>query len=278
MIFEQFAAAHGLIIDKGVEFGRWVRTGTEDKPRKKNGSYKHLGTVAFVQNFATMAEAAIWYPDNESEIRINKAEIARIQANAARLLEIDRKKAAEKAAYIISKSTVEQHAYLDGHGFPDATGLVYRPDESTNLLVIPMRVGKQAVGCQLISVDGDKRFIRGQQCAGAEFVIGEGKGLDVWLEGYATGLSVCTAVQAIGTRCRIHVCFSSGNLESMAKEAGKGVVIADNDVSGTGERAAKATGLRYFLPPDIGTDFNDLHKRVGTFSASQLIRRLLQQK
>ena len=55
MNFQEFAAAHGLIV-KHVEFGRWVRVATTDKARHKNGSYKHMGDVAFVQNHATMPE------------------------------------------------------------------------------------------------------------------------------------------------------------------------------------------------------------------------------
>ena len=57
--------------------------------------------------------------------------------------------------------------------------------------------------------------------------------------------------------------------------AGRGFVVADNDISGTGEKAAKATGLNYFLPPDLGSDFNDYHKGAGTFLAGQALRRFM---
>ena len=142
-------------------------------------------------------------------------------------------------------------------------------------LVIPMRVGVQVVGVQLIDKDGIKKFLYGQLCAGAEYVIGA-RGVDIWLEGYATGLSVSAVMAALKARCCIHVCFSAGNMQAMAKAAGRGFVIADNDQSETGEKAAKATGLPYFMPPDVGSDFNDLHKASGTFSASQALRRFMQ--
>lgn len=276
MNFEQFASAHGLIINH-VDFGKWVRTQTTDKPGHKNGAYKHMGDVAFVQNHATMPEVACWFPGKDSDIKIDRAEIARIQARANRQIENNRNSAAHKAAEIMRSAKYEQHAYLDSKGFPDARGLVYYPDEKTNLLVIPMRVGSHVVGCQLIDINGGKKFLFGQRCSGAEYVIG-GAGVDIWCEGYATGLSINTVMAANKARCCIHICFSAGNMEAMAKASGKGFVIADNDVSGTGEKSAKATGLPYFMPPDIGSDFNDYHQVERTFLVSQAIKRFMQMK
>jgi putative DNA primase/helicase len=51
MRFEEFAAAHGLLL-RHVEFGKWVRVPTTDHPGKKNGAYRHMGTHAHVQNHA----------------------------------------------------------------------------------------------------------------------------------------------------------------------------------------------------------------------------------
>ena len=274
MTFEDFAAAHGLLL-RGVEYGRWVRTATEDKPGHRNGAYKHLADCAFVQNHATMTEVAIWFPDSDNAIKIDRGEMARIRANADRQIADNRQAAARKAEAIISQAKVEKHAYLDSKGFPDATGLIYYPDEKTNLLVIPMRVGRQLVGCQLIDRDGGKKFLFGQRCAGAEFVIGN-SGIDVWCEGYCTALSVHAVMAALKVRCCVHACLGDKNMLAMAKAAGRGVVIADNDVSLAGERAAKATGLPYFLPETIGHDFNDFHRAVGTFAASQALRRFMQ--
>lgn len=275
MMFEDFAAAHGLLI-RHVEFGKWCRTPTTDKPHSKNGAYKHLGDVAFVQNHALQTEPSVWFPEKNSEIRVDHAAVARMRAQADQKLRNNRQAAIQKAQAIIKQSRFEQHAYLDGKGFPKATGLVYYPDDNTNILVIPMRAKGSVVGCQLISRDGDKKFLFGQQCAGAEFLI-DGGGVDVWCEGYATGLSIQAAMASIKARCRIHVCFSAGNMEAMAKVAGRGFVVADNDISGTGERAAKATGLPYFMPPDIGSDFNDYQKGAGLFLSSQALRRFMQQ-
>lgn len=275
MDFHDFAAAHGLIINKGIEYGRWVRTATDDKPRHRNGAYKHMGDVAFVQNHATMPDVAVWFPEGDNRVKIDRAEIARIRARADKQVADGRATAARKAQAILDSSRHEQHAYLDAKGFPDALGLVYRPDDTSNLLVIPMRVGKQLVGCQLIDRDGGKKFLFGQRCSGAEFVFGGNTGIDIWCEGFATAKSISAVMAAIKTPCRIHACFSAGNMEAMARAAGRGFVVADNDASGTGEKAAKATGLPYFMPDTIGRDFNDEHRATGTFQASQAMRRFI---
>lgn len=270
MRFEEFAEAHGLIL-RAVDYGKWIRCATKDHPGKKNGAFKHLGDVAWVQNHATMVEPATWFPDAEAVDKVDHAAIERRKQQAAKQVQDGRAKAARNALAILSECAIEQHAYLDGKGFPETTGLVYRPTENQNLLVIPMRVGSEVVGLQMIDRDGVKKFLFGQRCGQAEHIIGA-KGLNVWVEGYATGLSVVACLAALKKPARVHVCFSAGNLEAMARD---GVVVADNDQSGTGERVAKATGLPYFMPENIGEDFNDLHQKIGTFRASQLLRVIL---
>jgi putative DNA primase/helicase len=42
-------------------------------------------------------------------------------------------------------------------------------------------------------------------------------------------------------------------------------VIADNDESGTGERVAKESGLKYWMSDKVGEDFNDFHQRNHLF-------------
>ena len=59
MRFEEFARQHGLIIDNVIPF-KWVSTPTEDHPRKRNGRYKYMGDVAWVQNWATMDKPSMW--------------------------------------------------------------------------------------------------------------------------------------------------------------------------------------------------------------------------
>lgn len=208
-------------------------------------------------------------PDQRAEfmrqVEASRKQHAQDRANAAQ-------RAAEKAVAIIKQAKIESHAYLDSKGFKDAVGLVWYPDEETNLLLIPMVIAGDVVGCQLIDRNGVKKFLRGQRTNGAAFTFGT-SGFDIWCEGYATAKSIHVCLYALKVRCRVHACFSAGNLQRMAKT---GFVVADNDASQTGENAAQATGLPYWLPSITGQDFNDVHAEIGTFAAGMELRRFLQ--
>ena len=184
-------------------------------------------------------------------------------------------KAAEKAKWILSQCVQEQHAYLQSKGFPELPGLVWRPEQESNLLCIPMYVAGKISSLQMISRSGEKKFLTGGITSKAEYCIdaaGIG-GDDWWVEGYASGLSLRACLNALKLRYRIHVCFSAGNLKRMAHS---GYVVADNDASLTGLNAARATGLPYWMPDQEGTDINDFHKLHGTFKTSQVLRKWLQ--
>lgn len=185
--------------------------------------------------------------------------------------------AAKKAAWVMHQTVREQHAYLDSKGWPDAIGAVWHPNETDNLLCIPMRVGPALVGIQLIDRNGRKNFLRGQRTGGAEYVISNpGRGCaDFWVEGYATGLSLRECLHKLNMRYRIHITFSASNMVNLASKYRTGVVIADNDVSKTGERAAISTGLPYWMSDVLGEDFCDTYRRMGLFGASQALRKFL---
>ena len=183
--------------------------------------------------------------------------------------------AANKADWILSQCQHEEHAYLQAKGYPRLQGLVWRPDAETNLLCIPMYTGGNLCGVQLIDKHGDKKYLSGQITSQAEYCIDAG-GIGVkewWVEGYASGLSLRDCLSALKMRYRIHITFSAGNLKRMAHS---GFVVADNDLSGTGEAAAAATGLPYWMPPTVGADINDFHQEYGTFKASQVLRKWVQ--
>lgn len=274
MIFQDFAAAHGLIVDH-VEYGRWERVKTVDHPAKRNGAYIHKGNVAHVQNWATMAEPSTWFPDENSAIRIDHEAIARRIAEVARALQEGRKKAANLAGWIMRQCSLERHAYIAGKGFPDELGNVWHREGEQPLLCIPMRVSGKIAGVQTISVDGEKRFLFGQRCDLAEYVI-DNKGRDWFVEGYATGLSLRAALAALKVRYRIHVCFSAHNLAKLASACIGGIVVADNDDSGTGRAAAEKSGRPWLMSPVAGEDANDWHQRLGTFRFSQEVRKAMQ--
>lgn len=274
MEFLQFAAIHGLEIRR-LDHGKITRCPTKDHPRKDNGAYLFDGDWGWCQNWAEMTEPVYWTDDTITKPEDLAALRARMEASRkqhAQERAMEAKNAAQKAKAIIKQARIEQHAYLYSKGFREAVGLVWYPDEDTNLLVIPMEIGGDVVGCQLIGRNGTKKFLKGQRTNGATFTFGT-SGIDIWCEGYATAKSIHTCLSALKVPSMVHACFSAGNLQRMART---GFVVADCDASQTGEKAAQATGLPYWMPKSTGTDFNDYHAAVGTFSAGMELRQWLQ--
>ena len=218
-----------------------------------------------------MTEVALWRA--EGDAKVDPGAMARRAKQAQAEIEAGQRKAAERAEWILSQCELAPHPYLKRKGFPDERANVWEKD-GAYLLAIPMRIGQRIVGCQLIDEDGGKKFLSGQRTSDAAFVI-DNRGPMVLCEGYATALSIRAALTAIRARFTIFVCFSAHNLGRIAKTLPTGVVVADNDASGTGERVAKETGWPYFLPPKVGQDFNDYHLATSLFQCSQALRSAL---
>lgn len=254
----------------------WSQTAENYRPDSAKAVWRSIRASGGISG-GTLFKTAIehgWRDDGEfrratpSEIAEQRRKAAHRAAEEAKERTADAARAARKAAGILAQCELSQHAYLDGHGFPDLLGLVWRREGMDPVLCIPMRIGADLVGLQMISIHGDKKFLKGQRTKGAEFVIGT-KGRDVWAEGFATSRSVFDCLCALKIQARVHVCFSAMNLAHLAKS---GFVVCDHDASGTGERAAQETGLPYYRPELVGDDFNDEHRRLGTFKASQRLR------
>ncbi len=265
MNFLDFCRLHGLIIYDYPPAGVWRRYPTEDHPKKRNGAVKYMGDHAFVQNHATETTVSVWQSDKPADLQTQA-----IRRQNAGKTQADQEEAARKAAWIISKSVLHEHEYLIRKGFPDVKGLVWQTDTAV-LLVVPMKIGNRLVGCQLISADGQKKFLSGQRTSDAEFVM-DARGPHILVEGYVTGLAVRMICEALRMPYRIHVCFSAGNLAKVAAKLPAGTVIADNDESGTGERVAKETGWPYWISEVVGEDAHDAWMRMGTFRLSQAMR------
>lgn len=265
MSFVDFARGHGLII-RDVVTDKWVATATEDHPNKRNGRYKFLGDVGWVQNWATMERPQMWRsttrtPTIDYRKRIN-------QANEERI--VMQRKAAERGAWIMSQTTMKPHKYLVKKGFPDEVAPVWEKD-GKSLLVLPMRIQRDIAGVQLIGDEGNKQFLSGQKTKGATLTI-DAKGLPIFCEGFATALTIRRLMKIIKIRYTIYCCFSAGNVKEVAGGIPGGIVIADNDSNGTGEKVARETGKPYWMPPTTGLDLNDYWLDVGDFKASQVLR------
>ena len=257
MTFEDFAKAHGLIINS-LTPGKWMAVPTEDHPRKRNGRYKWLGDVGWVQNWATMTSPEIWRGQDARPVAqmIQKADKDRLESA---------QRAAQKAGWILHQCNPEPHPYLSRKGFPEEVGNVWSTD-GKQLLVIPMRVGPKLVGLQLVDHEGNKKFLQGQQTKGASFIL-DARGVPIFCEGYATALSVRAVMKVMKVRYTIYVCFSAGNLKEVARNIAGGIIVADNDPNGVGEQAARQASKPYWLSDAVGEDFNDYHLRVGLFKA-----------
>ena len=270
MDFIQFARSHGILINDLPPLGVWKRFPTEDHPRSRNGAVKFMGDVGFVQNHATSTVVSIWKPDSPITTKVKSTYLASIRS-----AEDEQKKkqhqAMQRAVGMLNGSGLSTHPYLEAKGFPDEQGNVLWV-EGKPVLLIPMRVGGNLVGLQQIDEDGGKKFLYGQRTSNAVFTF-DNKGMNVLCEGYATALSVRLAFKQMKQRYTLHVCFSAGNMAKVAAGLEPGLLIADNDASGTGQRVAEESGWKYWLSDRVGEDANDFHQRVGLFQFTQSLTR-----
>jgi len=272
MEFLNFCQALGIVINTPPPLGVWRRYPTVDHPRKRNGAVKWMGDHGFAQNHALDTEVSVWKDDKVTEGAkrdfqklANEAEMERLRMQ---------KQAADKAATILKQCQFGKHEYLKAKGFDEEEGNIWAFD-GKQFLIIPMRVDGHLVGLQIIDNEGTKKFLYGQRTAGAEFCF-DNKGLHILCEGYATGLSIRKALKNMKKRYTIHVCFSAGNMKKIASTIeGTGLIVADNDESGTGERTAKEIGWPYWMSDKVGEDFNDAHQRLGLFKAAQSLTKVM---
>jgi putative DNA primase/helicase len=239
MEFLDFCRSHGIVIHDYPPAGVWKRFPTEDHPHKKNGAVKFMGTHGFVQNHATSTVVSIWKPDSPVATKTKSVYLASI-----RQAEDERRKhqqaAIKRAIAMLNGSGFATHPYLEKKGFPDEQGNVLW-HEGKPVLLIPMRVAGSLVGLQQIDADGGKKFLYGQRTNAATFTFNN-KGMNIVCEGYATALSVRAALKQMKQRYTLHVCFSAGNMAKVAAGLERGIVIADNDASGTGQQVAQQIG------------------------------------
>ncbi len=268
MTFLEFCAAHGILLDRQPRLGVWERYPTEQHPKKRNGAVKWMGDYGFVQDHAIHVEVQFWREDKPVRVDAREVHAAIKQADEER--KRLQENAAMRASMIVNRCVIGRHDYLSRKGFPEEKALIWCHDQ-TEHLVVPMHdYRNNLVGLQTIDALGQKKFLYGQKTSGANFIIGR-QGTNILCEGYATGLSIREAMRHYKLPCRIIVCFSANNLVPISKMLDAGLVVADNDASGTGERVAKATGWKYWMSDQLGEDFNDYHRRRGLYEAARAL-------
>jgi putative DNA primase/helicase len=270
MTFIEFCMAQGIMITHPPRLGMWERYPTESHPKKRNGAVKWMGDHGFLQDHAVHTEVIFWRENTPIKIdpRVTMQALTQAAEERKRLQE----NAEMRASMILNRCVYGRHDYLRKKGFPDEKGLVWCHDQTEHLVIPMYDEESRLIGMQTIDADGNKKFLYGQKTKGAEYLIGR-QGPDILCEGYATGLSIRSAMQSLKHIWRIHICFSANNLLNVASRLKPGLVVADNDASGTGEAVAKKTGWRYWMSPKTGQDFNDYHQEKGLFAAAQSLWR-----
>lgn len=272
MDFIPFCRALGIIIDAPPPAGVWKRYPTTDHPRTRNGAVKWLGDVGFAQNHALQTDVSVWRSDSDAP-QVDRDAIARQVEAFDRKMRDGWARAARRAQELIATAKPGEHNYLHCKGFGATHGLVL-PDGS---LLVPMRHWRtnDPMGAQIIRWIEDeqryeKKMLPGMRAKGAVFRLGSPRAGRTWLvEGFATGLSVEAAANLLRLRDAVVVCFSAGNLVHVAPLLpGERLVFADNDASGAGLRAARATGLRHCMSGTEGDDANDMHMRDGIYKVA----------
>lgn len=297
MNFLDFARAHGVLIDHLIADGRIHRCPTEAHPRKRNGAYCWDGCRGWCHAWDSDGETH-FFNDPDAKPWTSHEKQAFIDSQRAQAREKARRhaRAAQEATAMLARAQWAPAAYMAYKGFRERLPRHTKPEWRhgyawvvDGAMFIPMKslVG-DIVGAQLIrrvpnpdrpgQLIHEKKMLPGTRAKGAVFRFGNEHARVTWLcEGFATGLSVKLALEQMRFPDAVLCCFSDSNLVHVAPHVpGRKLVFADNDASGAGERAAKATGLPYCMSPYEGQDANDLHmddKRGGLFKVQALMQR-----
>lgn len=281
MSFHAFARAHGVELPESLHPSERIRRcGTTAKPRGTNGAYVWDGRRGWV--YAWDGEAQVkWYDDPNAKPWTDEEKRAwKAKQDAQRMRqELRYRQAAINAGNLLRDTVPGPHDYLIFKSLPDVQGLVMPEGE----LFVPMRnLGDNALqGAQVIRWLPDerkweKKMLPGMRAKGAVLRLGPKSAAEIaYCEGYATGLSIEAAARQGRLNAAVLVCFSAGNLvhvaEQMKSSGLRRYVIADNDKSGTGEEAARDTGLPYGMPAEVGMDANDVHAKQGLMAVQRLL-------
>lgn len=285
--FISLAYSAGVVVSHLVPDGRIRRVPTLSHPTKRNGAAVWHGDHGVAWNWET-GERVTWSDRGRSSASLSPAERAereRVRRLALVQEQRIRERGRHECALLMRTAQQREHDYLVAKQLPHPHGLVARPDVAEELgicppdvpcLLVPMRSRDtgQLCGVQRIYREDDawtKRMIRGSVAADAVLRIGPRNRPRVYVEGYATGLSVVAACPAV----EVVVCFSAGNLERVARAEGRQVdcVFADHDASGRGEQAARVAGLRWCMSSTQGWDASDVWMRRGGWAVSSLVMR-----
>lgn len=277
MTLHQAITAAGMTPPANIVAGKWLRFPGAGKGRSNRSGWCRLitPTLAVFGDWSSNFSAT-WKDDSHQDDERSRRLLAEARQREREFIKVQKAKqeqVANKAASIIAKAIPGKHWYLEKKGFPEHFGLIHEDN-----LLVPIRDVddyKKIISVQLVLAGGEKRFLPGGRTRGGIHRLGSPKAKRIALcEGYATGLSIEAALKRLTAAFAVIVCFSAKNLEYVAQRFPGAFVCADNDESKTGEEAAKRTGLKWLMPPEVGSDFNDFHLRHGLHAVTEVLRSL----
>jgi len=274
MTLAETLRAVGLTPPARLVEGRWMRfPGIGKGPSNRAGWCRLISPTLAIYGDWSASLSAVWHDEQHVDTARSRQLLEEARRREQQFAREQRKRqqaAALAASRALATAIPSHHPYLARKGFPEAVALV--KDEK---LLVPMRdveSYRDLLGVQEIDVDGGKRFLPGSRTKGAVYCLGLPGARTVLCEGYATGLTLDAALARLTGKHCVVVCFSAMNLVTVARHFPHAVVCADNDMSGTGEEAAKKTGLKWTMPYEVGTDFNDLHQAMGLYAVVERMR------
>lgn len=291
---DQACASTGINPPRSYRVGHWEKTDTlSGKSGKGDGRLIVDEAKVTAWNWQTGQKETVWLKDEMTPVDRRKV--------AERIEKDNREKreraarAAEIAGKLLAAAELKPHAYLARKGFPNEQvhviqakavaqigGAYLVPEGGKSAILLPARHGHKISSAQLIWEDGAKKFLAGGEMGGASHRIARGS--ETWLcEGFATALSIRTALKGLNRSATVVCCFSASNIATVSLSIeGRCFIAADSDKPleqfgwiGTGEHYAKIAGKPYVMPPGIGTDFNDMHAELGIFAIQKLVATFL---
>lgn len=265
----------------------WSQTADSYNEKSARAVWRSINAAGKIRIGTLFHEASAngWRDNGEHRGALTAQEVAekqraRAARDAAAAAEERRKQdgyreAAQRSMTLLQACSMEKHQYLNVKGLPDTLALV-----ADGVLVVPMRnlETNQVQGAQTIEWlpeerRWEKKMVYGMRAKGAVLRLGHPKAKETFLcEGYATGLSIELALRRLRLNASVLVCFSDSNMAHVASMiTGRAFVVADNDESGAGERAAKKTGFPFCMSNAVGEDANDLHHRAGLMALCSLL-------
>lgn len=230
-----------VIFDEGITagaYGNW----------QENSSHDWCAKMARPLDMLESAKLKAIYKESKKKREEERAKRAEVAAISSGRIWDDATAATPDHPYLQSKHVQPHGARVTGDG----------------RLIIPLYVDGKLSSLEYITSDGDKSYHSGSAIKGAFHILGQEETPKriYFAEGFSTAASIYETTHTMTV-----ICYSANGLEPVTKSFRERyphatfIIVADNDVSETGERearkAAAVSGSQVILVPVVGMDAND---------------------